>query len=342
MDGLVSIVVPVYNVEEYLNRCIDSLLKQTYEKIEILLIDDGSTDNSSNICRNYLKKNKRIKYFKKPNEGLGLTRNYGIEHASGEYIIFVDSDDYIPEDAIEFLVNRISDDDVDMVVATMYYKNEKYNLNIDEGIYNIKSINNVLLNKLMGNNGNIKDSFLCTAPAKIYKKDLFVRTNVRFPSERELIWEDLSFFVNLLPKCEKVSVVNYPVYVYCYNQNSLTHSYKTDKFEKVMYQYKYLLNKIEELKLGKEARFRLDTNFIGHIRTCLKLEVYYSKQNGLKMTFGNIRKICSDKEVIDLLDNYPNNKYNFQQKILDYFIKNKNYLLIYLLVKLQNIRQRIE
>ena len=100
MSDLISIIVPIYNVEKYLQECIESLLKQTYKNIEIILVDDGSPDNCPQICDEFLKKDKRIKVFHKVNGGLSDARNYGLERATGNYICFVDSDDFVTEDYI--------------------------------------------------------------------------------------------------------------------------------------------------------------------------------------------------------------------------------------------------
>lgn len=103
----ISIIVPVYNVEQYITRCIESITSQTYRNIEILLIDDGSTDNSGNICDEYQKKDSRVMTFHKTNGGLSDARNYGIKHASGQYLCFVDSDDYISKHMVEILYNNL-------------------------------------------------------------------------------------------------------------------------------------------------------------------------------------------------------------------------------------------
>ena len=103
MDDLISVIVPIYNTEKYLRKCIESILSQSYKNIELLLINDGSPDSSAEICREYLDKDKRCYYFEKENGGLSDARNYGIERAKGEYITFVDSDDFFLEEAIEKL-----------------------------------------------------------------------------------------------------------------------------------------------------------------------------------------------------------------------------------------------
>ena len=130
MEQKVSIVVPVYNVEKYLKRCVDSLIGQSYPNLEILLVDDGSKDSSLSICKEYELKDSRIRALHKENEGLGLTRNYGIERATGKYITFVDSDDYLTSDAVEAMLGKAEATDADVVIANMFYKDEemKYDL----------------------------------------------------------------------------------------------------------------------------------------------------------------------------------------------------------------------
>ena len=124
MEKLVSIIVPVYNVEKYLSKCIDSILAQTYKNLEIILVDDGSKDNSGTICDEYSKKDKRIKIIHKPNGGISDVRNHGLKIATGDYIGFVDSDDYIAEDMFETLVSLLEKNDADISIVSFY---EYYN-----------------------------------------------------------------------------------------------------------------------------------------------------------------------------------------------------------------------
>ena len=267
----VSVIIPVYNVERYLKRCIDSLIGQNYSNIEILLIDDGSKDASLSICKEYEAKDSRIQVFHKENEGLGLTRNYGIKKSVGEYITFVDSDDYLIPDAINSMVSIATEYEVDVVIANMYYKNEKMKVTLSERIYTDNEIKDILLTHMMGNHGKRMDAISYTATAKLFRKKLFDNNNIQFPSERKLIWEDLAFSVELYPLCKKVYVLHKPIYYYCFNEGSLTHTYKPNKIELVMLLYRYMKEKIYELNLSNEAQYRLDSNFIGHIRTCIKL-----------------------------------------------------------------------
>ena len=119
MDALISVLIPVFNVERYLSRCIESVIKQTYKNIEIILIDDGSKDKSGKICDKYAKKDDRIRVIHKENEGVSVARNLGMDSANGEYIIFVDSDDWIEQQAVELLFSQLSLYDSDLAIGNI-------------------------------------------------------------------------------------------------------------------------------------------------------------------------------------------------------------------------------
>lgn len=342
MERKVSVVVPVYNVEKYLKRCVDSLIGQSYSNLEILLVDDGSKDSSLSICKEYELKDSRIRVFHKENEGLGLTRNYGIERATGEHVTFVDSDDYLTSDAIAVMMDRAIATNADVVIATHYYKNEVQEVAMPERLYSGNEIKKTLMVHMMGNDGNNLDALSYTAWGKLYKKELFTKNNLVFPSERKFIWEDLAFSVEAYPVCNKVYVLHKSVYYYCFNEGSLTHTYKPNKLELVMELYRYMCIKIQELGLPKEAQYRLDTNFIGHIRTCIKLEVFYADKNGIGTAIQNIRKICSRKDVKTLIRSYPKTSFNKAQYIYNFAMEHMWSYFIYFLTWLQNKKKRIE
>ena len=342
MGPKVSIIVPVYNVEKYLKRCIESLVEQSYLNLEILLVDDGSTDTSLSICTEYKAKDSRIRVYHKENEGLGLTRNYGIERAEGKYLTFVDSDDYLTKDAIEWMVLKALETDADIVIANTYYKNEKLKVTLPERLYMDGEIKELLVTHMMGNYAKRIDAISYTATAKLFKKKIFDEYNLRFPSERKLIWEDLAFSIETYPLCKKVYVSHKPVYYYCFNGGSLTHTYRQNKLDLVMVLYCYMKDKIKKLNLPNEAQLRLDTNFIGHIRTCIKLEVFYANLNGYKRAVQNIREICSRKDVQILLRRYPKESFNKSQYIYNIAIEHKWAYVVYFLTWLQNKKKRIE
>ena len=174
-DELISIIIPVYKVEKYLEKCINSIIGQTYTNLQIILVDDGSPDNSGKICDKYAKKDSRVEVIHKSNGGLSEARNSGIERAKGKYIGFVDSDDYIKEDMYEVLYNLITRFQADVSICNLYdvVGDEKNIRNINEGIkeYNrIDILKEVLMDK------NIQSY----AWNKLYKKELFDNLKLYF------------------------------------------------------------------------------------------------------------------------------------------------------------------
>ena len=129
MTEKITVIVPVYNVENYLNKCLDSLINQTYKNLEIIVINDGSTDNSGTICQEYAQKDNRIVYIEKENGGLSDARNAGLDRMTGSYVTFVDSDDWIEQDYVEVLYNKLTEHQADVSVGNYYSYNE------DEGMY---------------------------------------------------------------------------------------------------------------------------------------------------------------------------------------------------------------
>lgn len=337
----VSIIVPVYNTEAYLERCVTSLVNQTYSNLEILLIDDGSKDGSLKMCEKLSQTDSRIRVFHKENEGLGITRNFGLKNLTGDYVVFADSDDYLPLDAVDIMVAKALETESDVVVCGYFYNDSVVDVPLPEKTYDQSEIMSILLPHMMGDYGGSKDLFTYSACWRIFSKKIIVENNIEFKSEREYIWEDLVFSLDLYPKCRKVTLLNVPVYHYCFNQNSLTHVYRPDKFEKIIFLYSYIKKKIEKLQLNSDAYIRLDTNFLGHIITCLKLECFYKSDNGRRVAFRNIDTICNNSTVQEMIKEYPRELYNKSRRIYCFMIRHKIVLGVYILTCFQNARKKI-
>ena len=216
-NPLVSVIVPVYNVENYLRRCLDSIVCQTYKNLEIILIDDGSTDKSGKICDEYAKKDKRIKVIHKENEGVAIARNDGISKTTGKYIAFIDSDDYVDTNYINFLISIAITNDTDIVQcdSKLFMDNkEKQNVDIKK-IYDTKIISGLDGAKCMLYQSLVNSSLW----GKIIKKSLF--NKLKFPEKKT--HEDLYGMYFLLVKAKKVAVTQIPMYFYRYRQDSLIH-----------------------------------------------------------------------------------------------------------------------
>lgn len=219
---LISVIVPVYNSEKYLHRCIDSIICQTYKNLEILLIDDGSTDSSPEIIDEYAQKDVRIKAIHKQNSGTGPTRQYGIEHCNGKYVAFVDNDDYIVPTMYEKMMNAVIENNADYCACqfnyqysdgSLLYDNSKIDINI-LGVHNSIKFSHFLYNKSGYENGVV-----CSIWNKLFRKDLLIGIKSKNGRGEE---EEVNDYVNR--KNVKVVVIPDECYYWCENFSSVTHS----------------------------------------------------------------------------------------------------------------------
>lgn len=269
----VSIIIPCYGVEKYLNRCVESIVNQTLKNIEIILIDDGSLDNVPQMCDEWVKKDDRIKVIHKRNAGLGFARNSGLEVARGEYIAFVDSDDYVDLTMYEVLYNEASFSNADAVFCG--FKTEK-----KPGIW-IES-KEVLERSEFKNKEQVQDFMLdmiaCAShifPERkyqmsvwhsIYRRSLINNNGISFLSEREVVSEDIPFQIDFLNVSTKVVYLPQEFYYYCLNGTSLTATYIPEKYDRYKVLRTVLISKLKNIKGGKD---RINRLFIGYVRSNL-------------------------------------------------------------------------
>lgn len=324
---LVSVIIPVYNVEKYIKECVQSILDQTYKNIEILLIDDGSIDKSGEFCDNVAKSDNRIRVFHKCNEGLGLTRNYGLKYAKGDYVVFVDSDDYIENDSIFRMLREALFSDADLVVEG--YKKitdnnqlifeEKYDYQIFEGM----DVKNIFLPRMIGSCPEKRDSIFTTVCSKLYKRDMIIRNSVNFHSERKLQSEDLGFQMELIPYLKKVIVTNNAGYYYRTNLHSLTTTYKQNRFIESKKVFKYIVEKIEELELPPETIYRADKMLFVQIKAAISQENPKINNKSWYECKKNVKQIVFDSLLQNEIENYPISRMQIKQRIFLYLLKYK-------------------
>ena len=237
MQEKISIIVPVYNVENYLERCVESILKQTYTNFELLLINDGSTDQSGDLCDQLALRDQRIRVIHKENGGLSAARNTGIDHASSDLIGFIDSDDYIDEDMYETLYRQLRESNADLSMCGHY---DVFHQIPEKQVSEIKTwqlsseeaIKMVMEAKVLS----------VTAVNKLYKKELF--DQLRF--EVGKIAEDAFIMIRLLSQCQKVAATNEKKYYYVHRENSITTQKFSLKFLNVIEAYEQNANIIRE------------------------------------------------------------------------------------------------
>ncbi len=242
---MISVIIPVYNAEKYLERCIKSVVNQSYKNLEIILINDGSTDDSDKICDKWSKLDTRINIIHKVNEGVSVARNTGLDVATGEYIAFVDSDDYIREDYINKLLEYIIKFDVDISCC-------KY-VNIDENVNEIKSYKNddrIMCDEvILGEDYIINVITNNTLPVmwnKLYKRKIF--DNLRF--ERDVLAEDYLILLKMINKEHRIVFTDEVLYYYLIRNNSLTSGFNKkfnlDRVNHIFENEEFLINKFGE------------------------------------------------------------------------------------------------
>ena len=264
MDKLVTIIVPVFNVEKYLEKSIKSIISQTYKKLEIILVDDGSTDLSGKICDMFSKKDKRVKTFHKTNGGLSDARNFGLDLSNGEYICFVDSDDTIQPNMIFNMLSIIESTNSDVCVCEFNYglKNN-YNAN-KKNKFKILNSNQSLIQMC-----NLKSKFEPNVCNKMFKKDFFEK--IRFPKGK--LFEDMIVTTKILSQSKKIVYLHNKLYNYNKREDSITTSFSLKEMD-------HINMTIETLKYIKENRIELEKYFI--VLLCIN---YLSVFN--KMIFSN-------------------------------------------------------
>lgn len=291
----ISIIVPVYNVEDYIEKCIKSILNQVFTEFELILVDDGSTDNSGKICDKYAEKDNRIIVIHKENGGISSARNIGLNIAKGEYIAFVDSDDYINKNMYHTLYNLIikTQSDIAMCNYKTISKDEEVNLNEDQIInsHDIKCINNIqYLNNLYGKD-KVKYIVMWN---KLYKNEIFRK--LRFKDSR--IEEDEFIIHHVLYLSDKIVYIDKNYYYYMQRNNSIVGSkYNLKRLDKI-YALEDRIEFFKEKKLvdlyNKAVKDYIDVFFWNY---------YEMKEiNGYKKEIKNIMK-SYNKVLKDMLFN---------------------------------------
>lgn len=243
MTPKVSIIVPVYNVEKYLNRCIESLVHQTLKEIEIILVDDLSPDKSPQMCDEWAKKDPRIKVIhKERNEGLGFARNTGLDYAVGECVTFCDSDDWVEEETYDFVYNKVKEKKLDVCwfqsrrVSVDGSSLENGNDVNEEYFDTPQKMENFRLD-MIGRNPEKRESrsrgmSSCMA---LFRRTLFVSSGVRYPSERVVASEDFIFLLDFLKHVHRVGIIPNVFYNYRINPASISQTYPQEKHNRLIH-----------------------------------------------------------------------------------------------------------
>lgn len=320
---MLSVIIPVYNSEKFIIKAVESVIHQTYKDIEIILVDDGSTDESYHMCYELSQKYNNVFLYKKDNGGVGSARNYGIGKANGDYILFLDSDDYIEERMVEDLLGQMEKESSDIVFCGYYVEKKDKDVLVIEATKNNKVMNidlffknifSFLANNIVNNIGT-----------KIYKKSIIDKNNIRFIEDYN-ICEDIMFCLNYLEKTNKISLNPGIFYHYVFqNNNSLTTRYIDDFFyakRSLLIYLKSLLDKFNVFAANEDLYNNLCLSaLLGIIVNESKIN---DKSKIMKECMNDLFfiKIVSNSRPIDL-----------KKRILKKLYMDKQYFLVFMIFK---------
>lgn len=273
----ISIVVPVYNVpEQYLKKCLNSLIEQTYKNIEIIVVDDGSTDLSSTVCDEYSEKDSRLNVIHKKNGGLSAARNTGVENAHGAWVMFVDGDDWIAPQMCEHMINVAEKESVDLVMCGMvkeYSRNSyPYKYNLEEKVYEGKECK-YLQELLLHYNSNI-----AVAYCKLISRSLLIENSIMHNSELRQGAEGLEFNIRLFEVVKSAYFINKCYYHYVYNDNSISASHNENNHRFVINCFRKIKKQINESP-NRENLLHWFNNRVLYIILTTAISGYFSPSN---------------------------------------------------------------
>ncbi len=321
----ISIIVPCYGVEDYLGRCLESLVTQSLREIEIILVDDKSPDKVPIMCDEWAKKDGRIKVIhKEVNEGLGYARNTGLLYATGEFVAFVDSDDFVDKNMFLILYNKAKERKADTVFCNcIFYKDEKhmktrYDVTSEKCFCGRKDVDTLLFD-FVGPAPSYKHDakYMISVWHSIYQREIIESNNIRFVSERDIISEDMIFDIDYLNKAQHVVYIPDALYYYCDNSSSLSRKVDMTRYERLKLFLIVVKDKLESYYSESEYRIHYDRQLFICLRIAIKF-VYKTPEMGLLVS-----DVVKDLFWQDMLNTYPYTKMDCKHKVFFWLIKNK-------------------
>lgn len=341
----VSVIVPIYNVEKYLDRCMQSVLNQTLKDIEIIMVDDGSPDNCPSMCDEYARKDNRIKVIHKKNGGLGFARNSGLEIATGEYVAFIDSDDFIDTSMYETLYNTAKTHGLDTCFCGFnYYKNGKVTsrrevteLKFFRGKSEVKEFLLDMVGPAPSYPHEVK--YLMCVWKAIYSMSVINEYNLRFDSEKELASEDILFHAIYLPRCQNIGFIPGCFYYYCENASSISHTYSDAKFLRIRKNLIEVKHRLDNVCPQNEYMIHYQRYLLLSLRGVIWHEIYSSTKS-FKDKMAAVKSRCMDDVYSSLLKDFPYKQLNWQKRLLYLTIKKKNPYFVFLFYQIKKILGR--
>ncbi|MDY2699362.1 MAG: glycosyltransferase family 2 protein [Lachnospiraceae bacterium] len=342
MEPKLSVIVPVYNVEEYLKRCIESIQKQTLHELEIILINDGSTDESGRICDKLAEEDSRIKVIHKKNEGQGIARNCGLEMAQGKYVTFIDSDDYVEKNTYESVISKMEIQKAEMI-SFGYTQDDPqgkilYQSRIRERSYQGDEVRKKFILHFFGDDPYDDDLRGVSACMSVYSREIIHKNQIRFLSERKVFSEDTIFNLEYCKYVDKVVTCQQHLYHYCLKADSFTKGYQKGRWELTLHFTKLLKEYAQYYGNSELVEDRIRMVLWVSLIDSVKQEVKMIEKQSYGDVKARVKAICEQKEVCTFINELKIRGLNNKQKLFYQCIKCKWYNCLVILSYLRNQR----
>ncbi len=335
MKPKVSIILPIYGVERFLDRCIKTIINQTLKEIEIILVDDGSLDKCPKMCDNYALLDSRIKVIHKHNEGLGLARNTGFEHATGEYVAFIDSDDYVDNNMIKILYEYAKRHNLNAAYCGTKIVNkdgciieDRLEVETYTELNKTECKQHVLDLIASRERKKISSKYMMSVWHSIFNRNFLKEHDINFCSERNFISEDMIFDIDFFSVASKVGFIPYSLYYYCFNQDSLSRQFNINLYGRYKKQYYEVINKLLKYKFTDEEVCIAHKYMLVKTRYYIK-HLYLLNKNNKDILEKGLNKVFSDKEMWNkIYRSTVRNYLSVSYRIYLYILKSRNKFLL--------------
>lgn len=343
----VSLIIPIYNMEKYLDRCLSTVINQTYKNIEIILVNDGSKDSSLEMCKHYQEQDERIIVIDKENGGLSSARNEGLKYVTGDYIMYIDPDDWIDKIAVEKCMQIVTkNDNIDIVVFP--YIKEFINNSIktsffeSDGLFTEKTLEKKIYRRFFGlyeEELRFPDRIdvLSSAWGKLYRSDVI--KGIEFVDTKIIGTEDAWYNINVFAKVKKAYYVDNIYYHYFKDNNtSLTKTYKKDLFEKWSTLYSYMKENIKKEKLPVDFEIALDNRIILNLLT-LSLNIVNSNLSFISK-YKNLKKLLNQELYVETFKKFSLKYFDLKWKVYYFSCKNKlTFIVMFMTMVAEKIKR---
>lgn len=298
----ISVIVPVYNAEDFLERCVDSLLNQTYQNLEIILVDDGSGDDSGNICNRYADEDERVKVIHKENGGLISAWKRGVQESTGAYLCFIDSDDWVDLIMIEELAKKLTGSEKEIISSDYVIEHENGNKQyvwqaLAPGEYGKAELRHKIVPQLLGN----EKRFVCMSRCMKLISGNLIKNNMKYSNPIINMAEDTTIMLPSLLDCERLVIMDHKAwYHYAYVTSSIVHKYDRGMFANMQLLREIILQVIKDKLIGLEReqlKQQADKEYILLLLLVIKNEA----RGNAKGYRRNIASICTDEEVVRIV-----------------------------------------